>query len=215
MVCPVDTLVNTHPSPLLGDHVTMETLDPCAWRYVLTMDDLASFRLKARSDVVGTWEIASTTYNYFYCQVKIEISAQCFTQTTSKSGKSHCGEQSGKVDSAQVMHTRVLLLPPDFTRLTPSAFMTLKKDTTPPTGASKAYHESQSRIYKLEAPLFVGVGEGTDNLDFLADLSALKAIDPDEVTRARQPENRPVPKSESPLLQKLKRRTSLCLLRLV
>ena len=42
---------------------------------------------------------------------------------------------------------------------------------------------------ELEAPLFVGVGEGTDNMDFLADLSALKVIDPDEVTRARPPED--------------------------
>ena len=141
-------LVNTRPSPPLRDQVTMDTLDPCAWRYVLTMDDLASFRLKTRSDVVGTWEIASTTYNYFYCQVKIEISAQCFTQTTSKSGKSYCGEQSDKVDSAQVMHTRVLLLPPESTRLTSPAFITLKRDPTPPTGASKAYRESQSRIYR-------------------------------------------------------------------
>ena len=41
-------------------------------------------------------------------------------------------------------------------------------------------------------------------MDFLADLSALKVIDPDEVTRARPPEDRPVPKSGSPLLQKLK-----------
>ena len=32
----------------------------------------------------------------------------------------------------------------------------------------------------------------------------LKVIDPDEVTRARRLEDRPVPKSESPLLQKLK-----------
>ena len=54
-VCPVDNLMNTHPSPPLGDQATMYTLDPCAWRYVLTMDDLASFRLKTRSDVVGTW----------------------------------------------------------------------------------------------------------------------------------------------------------------
>ena len=43
-VCPVDNLMNTHPSPPLGDQVMMDTLDPCAWRYVLTMDDLASFR---------------------------------------------------------------------------------------------------------------------------------------------------------------------------
>ena len=136
--------------------------------------------------------------------MKIEISAQCFTQPTSKSGKSYCGEQSGKVDSAQIMHTRVLLLLSEFTRLTRLAFMALKKDPTQPTGASKAYHESQSRIYKIEAPLFVGVGEGIDNLDFLADLSALKVIDPEEVARARPPDNGPVPKSESPLLQKLK-----------
>ena len=84
-----------------------------------------------------------------------------------------------------MMHTRVLLLSPEATRLTKSAFAALKKGHSQPSGASRAYHESQSRIYKLEAPLFVGVGEGTDNLDFLADLSALKVIDPEEVTRAR------------------------------
>ena len=98
--------------------MTLETLDPCAWRYVLTMDGLASLRLKTRSDVVGTWEIASTTYNHFYCQVKVGISAHCFTQPTSKSGKSYCGEQSDKVDSAPVVHTRIFLLPPEATRLT-------------------------------------------------------------------------------------------------
>ena len=203
-VCPVDNLMNTRPSPPLGDQVTLETLDPCAWRYVLTMDDLASYRLKTRSDVVGTWEIASTTYNHFYCQVKVEISAQCFTQPASKSGKSYCGEQSDKAESAQVVHTRIFLLPPEATRLTRSAFAALRKDPTQPTGASKAYHESQSRIYKMEAPMFVGVGEGTDTMDFLADLSALKVISPEEVTRARPVVSDPVPKSESPLLQKLK-----------
>ena len=61
LVCPVDSLVNTHPSPLVGPQVTMKTLDPCAWRYVLMQDD---FRLQTRSDVVGTWETASTTYNF-------------------------------------------------------------------------------------------------------------------------------------------------------
>ena len=64
-------------------------------------------------------------------------------------------------------------------------------------GASKAYHESQSRIYKLEA-------QGTDNMDLLADLSALKVIEPEEVTKARPDNSQPVPRSESELLQKLK-----------
>ena len=82
-------------------------------------------------------------------------------------GGSYNGEQSDKVDSAPVMHTRVLLLSPEATRVTKSAFAALKKDHSQPSGASKAYHESQSRIYKFEAPLFVGVGEGTDNMDFL------------------------------------------------
>ena len=77
--------MNTHSSPPLGDQVTMETLDPCAWPYVLTMDDLPTYRLTTRSDVVGAWEI------------------------------------------------RVLLLPPEVTRLTRSAFAALKKDPTHPT----------------------------------------------------------------------------------
>ena len=146
LVCPVDSLVNTHPSPLLGTDVTMATLDPCAWRYVLTQDDLAIFQLQIRSDVAGAWEIASTTYNYFYCQVKIRVSAQCFTSTASKSGKTHCGEQSDKTDSVPVMHTRVLLLPLELTKLTQPAAIRLKRDAAPPAGAVKACRESQSRI---------------------------------------------------------------------
>ena len=157
------------------------------------MDDLASYRLTTRSDVIGAWEIASTTYYHFYCKVKVGTFAQCFTHPASKSGKSYNGEQSDKVDSAPVMPTRVLPLSPEATRLTKSAFAPLKKDLTQPSGASRAYHESQSRIYKLEAPLFVGVGEGTDNMDFLADLSALKVIDPKEVTRAKPSGSDPVP----------------------
>ena len=165
----------------------------------------------------GAWEIASTTYYHFYCKVKVGISAQCFTHPASKSGKSYNGEQSDKVDSAPVMHTRVLLLPPEATRLTKSAFAALKKDHTQPSGASRAYHESQSRIYKLEAPLFVGVGEGTDNMDFLADLSALKVIDPEEVTRAKPSGSDPVPRSESLTIvaEAEAGRSSLCSLCLV
>ena len=50
----------------------------------------------------------------------------------------------------------------------------------------------------------MGVGEGTDNLDFLADLSALKVINPDEVSQAIPSGDQPVPKSNSCLLEKLK-----------
>ena len=202
-VCPVDTLVNTSTKIPRSDGITMKTLAPCLWRYVLNMDDLARLRLKARSDVVSAWGIASTTINNFYCQVKVEVTTQCFTPTISKSGASHCAEKSDKVDSTQVKHTRTLLLPAHLTGLTMIAFRALKKDTSSARGAAKAYRESQSRIYKLEAPLFVGVGEGTDSLDFHADLSALKAILPDE-TPDRPSNNRPVPRSNSPLLQKLK-----------
>ena len=118
--------------------------------------------------------------SHFYCQVKLEVVTQCFTPTLSKSGASHCVEKSDKVDSAQVKHTRTLLLPAHLTGLTHLAFRALKKDTSSTRGAAKAYRESQSRIYKLEAPMYLGVGEGTDSLDFHADLSALKAILPDE-----------------------------------
>ena len=94
-------------------------------------------------------------------------------------------------------HVRVLLMPPGLTRLTQPAIGLLRRDTNPTTGASKAYRESQ---------LFDGVGEGTDTLDFLADLSALKVITPEEVTltRAIPPEDRPVPRSDSLLLHRLK-----------
>ena len=95
-------------------------------------------------------------------------------------------------DSCATKHTRVLLLPPALSKLTQQAFFCLKRDPAPAAGAAKAYHESQARIFKTDAPMFVGAGEGTDNLDFLADLSALKVIDPDEVNQAIPPGDQPV-----------------------
>ena len=58
LVCPVDSIVNICPARPLVEEITVKTLDPCAWRYVLNQDDLASFRLKVRSDVVGTWRLS-------------------------------------------------------------------------------------------------------------------------------------------------------------
>ena len=182
--------------------MTMQTLGPCSWRYVLNMDDLARYRLKTRSDVMSSWSIQTTTLNNFYCQVKLEITTQCFTPTLSRSGASYCADKSDKNDSTQVRHLRTLLLPTHLTGLTMFQVWALKKDTSSARGTSRAYHESQSRIYKLEAPLYVGVGEGTDSLDFHADLSALKAIHPDEVARVQSKESQPVPRSDSPLLHK-------------
>ena len=153
LVCPVDSIVNTHPVRPLVEEITLETLDPCVWRYVLNQDDLANFRLKVRSDVVGTWEIASTTYNHFYCQVKIVVSGCGFKSAISKSRKTHLGLKVDE-DSVAIAHTRVLLLPPCLSKLTKEAFYRLKRDGTPATGAARAYHESQSRIFKTEAPRF-------------------------------------------------------------
>ena len=51
--------------------------------------------------------------------------------------------------------------------------------------------------------MYLGVGEGVDSLDFHADLSALKEILPDD-TKDHPSGSRPVPRSDSPLLQKLK-----------
>ena len=202
-VCPVDSLVNTSNKVPNGDTVTVQTLSPCSWRYVLSMDDLASLRLKARSDVVSAWEITATNFRHFYGQVKLKVVTQCFTPAISKSGATYRAEKSDKVDSEQIRHTRTLLLPSYMIGLNYFAFNALKKDTSAPRGAAKAYRESQTRIYKMEAPLYLGVGEGIDSLDFHADLSALKAIQPDE-TNEGPSSSQPVPRSSSPLLQKLK-----------
>ena len=128
LVCPVDSIVNTHPEPPLVSKVTVKTLDPCAWRYVLKQDDLASFRLKARSDVIGTWEIESTTYNHFYCQVKIIMSGCSFNSVISKSGKTQFTLQMEEADSIAAKHTRVLLLPPELSRETCVALSRLSLD---------------------------------------------------------------------------------------
>ena len=60
-VCPVDSLVNTSNKVPNGDEVSVQTLGPCSWRYVLSMDDLARLRLKARSDVHGRSQLLLTS----------------------------------------------------------------------------------------------------------------------------------------------------------
>ena len=47
----------------------------------------------------------------------------------------------------------------------------------------------------------MGAGEGTDYLDFLADLSALKVIDPDSISKAPASGEVPMPNSPSILLE--------------
>ena len=164
----------------------------------------SQLRLLTRSDVVGRWDIASTTFFHFYCKEKLRISAQCFTPPVSKSGRSYNRQLSDKVDSVPVVHTRTLLLSPEATWLAKSAFAALKKGHYTVYGCLKGIPWIAVKDFKLEAPLFVGVGEGTDNLDFLADLSALRVIEPEEVSKARPDSSKPVPRSESELLQKLK-----------
>ena len=46
----------------------------------------------------------------------------------------------------------------------------------------------------------MGAAEGTDNLDFLADLSALKVIDPDSISKDSPSGEVPVPTNPSILL---------------
>ena len=87
--------------------------------------------------------------------------------------------------------------------LSQKAFYQLRREHMPAMGAAKAYHESQSRIFSTEAPQLVGAGEGTDNLDFLAALSAQKVINPDAIHKAAPSDAGPVPESPSPFLSQL------------
>ena len=125
-VCPVDSIVNTHPVRQLVNEITLDSLDPCVWRYVLNQDDLASFWLSVRSDVLGMWEVESTTYHNFYCQVKITITGCGFKSALSKTRKTHLGLQSVQ-GSVVISQTRILLLPPCLSMLT-GAFYQLKKE---------------------------------------------------------------------------------------
>ena len=127
----------------------------------------------------------------------------------SKTQKTHLGLESVQ-GSVVIIQTRTLLLPPCFSMLTREAFYHLKRDSTPATGAAKAFRESQSRIFKTEAPQFVGAGEGTDNLDFMADLSVLKVIDPDTIPKEPPPEDEPVPNSPATILAQLMHNSIPC-----
>ena len=175
----MDSIVNTHPARQPVNEITLDVLDPCVWRYVLNQDDLASFRLNARSDVIGMWEVEATTYHNYYCQVKVTITGCGFKSAISKSRKTHLGLQSIQ-GSVMINQTRILLLPPNLTMLTKEAFYHLKRDKMPQLRLIASHTISD---LQTEALQFVGAGEGTDNLDFLVDLSVLKVIHPDTISK--------------------------------
>ena len=159
----------------------------------------------------NTWEVRSTTfagyyyyYYYYYYQVKIVVNGCGFKAALSKSKKTYNGLQPD-TNSHVVNKTRTLLLPADFVPISPAAYYVMNKQNMPPKGAVKAYRRSQSLIFNSEAPQFVGAGEGTDNLDFMADLSTLEVIDPDtkESQESPQSEEGPIPAVWTPLLNLL------------
>ena len=117
-VCPADNIVNTNPKRNAAEEVTLETLDPCVWKHMLTHDDLAIFRLNARSDVIGIWQVEATSYAFnYYCQVKITVAGCGFKPAISKSKRTYLGLQANE-SSYMINRTRILLLPPKAVKLT-------------------------------------------------------------------------------------------------
>ena len=202
-VCPVNSIVNTDPDRAHVEVVTLEHLDPCVWKYALTHEDLAAFRLNARSDVTGTWQIDATTFacGYYY-QVKVTVHGCGFKAALSKSRKTYLGLQANP-SSHVIRQTRILMLPKCAVKITPKAYYHLKKQNTQPSGAAKAYRKSQSLIFNTEELQFVGVGEGTDNRDFMADLSTLEVIHPDAAEKEEPQQMGPIPESSAVLLNLL------------
>ena len=171
---------------------------------MLTHEDFAASRLNARSGVKGTWQVDATTfpYGYFY-QVKITVNGCGFKAALSRSKKTLLGLQANP-SSHVIKQTRILMLPKSAVRITPKAYYHLKKQNTQPSGAAKAYRKSRSLIFNTEAPQFMGAGEGTDNLDFIADFSTLEVINPDAVEKEEtHQEMGPIPESSAVLLSLL------------
>ena len=207
-ICPVDSIVNTHPVRGTVDQMTLELLDPCIWKHVLTQEELATFRLNSRSDVISTWQVDTTAYAFgSHYQVKITVTGCGLKKALSKSKRTYLGLQPNE-GSHVVNQTRILLLHQETVKLSTKAYYHLKKQNLQPSGAAKAYRKSQSSIFSTQAPQFVGAGEGTNNLDFMADLSALEVINPDAVEEdeTRQ-DTGPIPESPSELLSLLTRET--------
>ena len=137
-VCPVDSIVNSSSKREHLNEVKLDLLDPCVWKYVLIHESFAQVRQSARSDVIGTWEINSTTFaSGYYYQVKIAVNGCEVKAALSKSKQTYSGLQQNP-SSHPINQTRILLLPSDAVPITPAAFHVLKKQCMQPKGATKA-----------------------------------------------------------------------------
>ena len=135
----------------------------------------------------------------YYFQVKVTVHGCGYKAALSKSKKSYISLQGATYSF--IKQTRILLISAKAVPMTTAAFHVLKKPNLQPKGATKAYRKSQSRIFSTEAPQFVGAGAGTDNQDFLADLTTLDVIDPDATVSAEDsPQEQGLTLVPSPLL---------------
>ena len=95
-VCPVDSIVITNPRREPLQEVTIEFLDPCVWKYVLTHESLAQLRLSVGSDVINTWDVDATTFaGGCYFRVKVTVNGCGYKVALSKSKKTYNCTQSG------------------------------------------------------------------------------------------------------------------------
>ena len=113
-VCLVDSIVNSSPKRDL-----LDSLDPCVWKYVLTREALAKFRLSVRSDVIRAWDISEVTYaSGYYFQVNVTLHGCGCNTALSKNKKTY----NKTADPLQVFQA--------------SSFYHLKKFCMQPKGAT-------------------------------------------------------------------------------
>ena len=82
-ICPATMKANPVRQP--QDHVTVNSVDPCSQNCILSHENLASFRLRVRSDVMRTWQILDVTYTDDCYQVKMKAHGCGFKSTLSNS----------------------------------------------------------------------------------------------------------------------------------
>ena len=106
-VCTVSLIMDSDPTREPIDYVTVDSLDPCARKHLLSHESLATFRLRVRSDVMRSLEAPDVTFGGYRCQAKLHVYGCGFKPTLSSKKVIYGGTRKNTV----MEETRMLLIP--------------------------------------------------------------------------------------------------------
>ena len=139
----VVTRFSVSPDLVIQEWITVDSLDPCAQKFVLSHENLFTLKLKLHSNVLREWAVEDVIYTGDCYHVKLKFHG-CSCKTTFSFSKVTYG---GTRRNFEIDGSGIFLIPHWAVKLTEQSYHHIRGTTLRPTGA---YKKSQTLIQTTE-----------------------------------------------------------------